>query len=269
MRILPNFNNCLGLKTQNNETIIVDCKEKSVEATEEDTKGISNSTDANPKRNTKQNKEENISRSVKNSSGCYKMIKPDGTEGTVCQKLDRAKGCEIISTPSSLYVEVFCYPLEKLGNTIFLKKLKASKTHKERDGEDLHLIEPKPGQCFKIHTKSQPHLYQNPRRPEYADLFESCTNWLRENKNCLGLRTQNNEVLVIFCRGDLKRRRPGCYKIINRDKREEVICQKVNKQEGCEVVTTRTNLTVVVYCNSRTGTSSGVVDVKDNKPKRE
>ncbi|KAJ8984916.1 hypothetical protein NQ317_012162 [Molorchus minor] len=136
--------------------------------------------------------------------------------------------------------------------------------------QDLHPIEPKAGVCFKIHTKNQPNLYQNPRRPEYNDLFESCTNWLRENKDCLGLRTQNSEVLVVFCRGDQKRRRPGCYKIVNRDKREEIVCQRVNNKQGCEVITTRTKLDIVVHCSSRGGSNSpGILDVKDNKPRRQ
>nr|CAI5824918.1 unnamed protein product [Callosobruchus analis] len=115
--------------------------------------------------------------------------------------------------------------------------------------EELHAIENKPGICFKIHTPNQPNLFPNPRRPEYSSLFESCTEWLKEDKNCLGLRTQNNEILVLHCKGQRKRNRPGCYKIINRDKREEIICQKVNRQQSnCEVVNTRTNLNIVIYC---------------------
>ncbi|XP_023023131.1 uncharacterized protein [Leptinotarsa decemlineata] len=131
--------------------------------------------------------------------------------------------------------------------------------------QDLHLIENKPGLCFKIHTPSQPRLFPNPRRVEYPDLFQSCTEWLKEDRNCLGLRTQNNEVLVLYCKGVRNRSRPGCYKIINKDKREEIVCQKINKKEGCETITTRTNLTIVVSCSLRTYTR----DVKIRKSLRQ
>ncbi|XP_018570049.1 uncharacterized protein LOC108910041 [Anoplophora glabripennis] len=137
--------------------------------------------------------------------------------------------------------------------------------------QDMHVIEKKPGQCYKVHNPNQPRLHLNPRKPEYDDVFEACTQWLRENKNCLGLRTQNGEVVMVYCKGDHKRRRPGCYKVVNKDKREEIICQKINRQQGCEVITTRSNLTIVVNCNPTRGTSSaaGVFDVKDNRPKRQ
>lgn len=116
---------------------------------------------------------------------------------------------------------------------------------------ELHPIGNKPGLCFKIHTPDQPNFYPNPRRREYPNLFESCTEWLKDNKNCLGLRTQNNEVLILNCKGVNKRNRPGCYKIINRTKREEIVCQRLNAQQGCEVLTTRTNLNIVIYCHNR------------------
>lgn len=129
----------------------------------------------------------------------------------------------------------------------------------------MHAIENKPGLCFKIHTTDQPNFYPNPRRKEYADLFQSCTEWLKEDKNCLGLRTQNNEVIILNCKGITKRNRPGCYKIINRNKREEVVCQKLNTKQGCEVLTTRTNLNIVVYCYNRA--LSGNFELKRKKSK--
>ncbi|KAJ8984910.1 hypothetical protein NQ317_012156 [Molorchus minor] len=43
------------------------------------------------------------------------------------RKLHEEKGCEIIDVANDLYVEVYCYPLQSLGNTIFLKKMKAGK----------------------------------------------------------------------------------------------------------------------------------------------
>ncbi|CAH1156242.1 unnamed protein product [Phaedon cochleariae] len=132
---------------------------------------------------------------------------------------------------------------------------------------DLHLIEPKPGLCFKIHTPDQPRLYPNPRKSQYPTLFQSCTEWLEKDRNCLGLRTQNSEILVLHCKGVANRRRPGCYKIINRDKREEIVCQKVNKKEGCEVISTRTNLTIVVACGP-IGYSAGASQGRKRKRQR-
>lgn len=131
---------------------------------------------------------------------------------------------------------------------------------------ELHPIENKPGLCFKIHTPDQPNFYPNPRRKEYPDLYESCTDWLKEDRNCLGLTTQNNEVIVLSCKGVAKRNRPGCYKVINRNKREEIVCQKLNTKHGCEVLTTRTNLNVVIYCYNRALNNSFVV--KKRKQKR-
>ncbi|KAJ8918588.1 hypothetical protein NQ315_013093 [Exocentrus adspersus] len=129
--------------------------------------------------------------------------------------------------------------------------------------QDLHVIDTKPGQCFRVHTPDQPVLNLNP--PE----ARACTQWLRENKNCLGLRTQNGEVVVVFCKDDQKRRRAGCYKLINKDKREEVVCQKLNRQQGCEVITTRSNLTVVVHCQplARGASNVGGGDNRSRKQK--
>uniref|UniRef100_A0A6P7FE39 Uncharacterized protein LOC114329166 isoform X1 n=1 Tax=Diabrotica virgifera virgifera TaxID=50390 RepID=A0A6P7FE39_DIAVI len=136
--------------------------------------------------------------------------------------------------------------------------------------QELGLIQNKPGVCYKIHTSSQPRLYPNPRKPEYKNIHESCTEWLKEKEynNCLGLRTQNDEVIMLSCKGVTSRRRRGCYKIINQDKKEEIVCQKVNRNEGCEVLTTRSNLTIVIHCIPR-GYSPSIFDIRTRKPPRE
>lgn len=86
--------------------------------------------------------------------------------------------------------------------------------------------------------------------------------------DCLSLKTQNDEVLILSCIGVKNRRRPGCYKIVNRDKREEIVCQKTDRKEGCNVITTRTNLNIVVGCFPR-GYSPSLFDVRTRKPPRE
>ncbi|VEN60075.1 unnamed protein product [Callosobruchus maculatus] len=130
-------------------------------------------------------------------------------------------------------------------------------------GEDLHLIEPKPGQCYDTYTENQPiYLGRIPR---------ACVRRLPNQKDCVGLRTKNNETIVLECKGarTSKTLEPGCYRIINKDKSDGVVCQKYMKRRGCEVITTPSNLNIEVYCHPVLGTDASVIVVKDNKPRRE
>ncbi|CAG9862499.1 unnamed protein product [Phyllotreta striolata] len=135
--------------------------------------------------------------------------------------------------------------------------------------QEHRLEETKPGICYKIHTPEQTQFYPNPRKKLYSDLHESCTKWIKhERKDCLSLKTQNDEVLILSCIDVRSRKRPGCYKIINRDKREEIVCQKFDKKQGCSVVVTRTNLSIVIGCLPR-GYSPSIFDIITRKPPRE
>ncbi|XP_018570048.1 uncharacterized protein LOC108910040 isoform X1 [Anoplophora glabripennis] len=105
--------------------------------------------------------------------------------------------------------------------------------------EDLHLIEPKRGQCFDIYPEGKP-IY-------LSRSLKTCTENIPEINNCLGLRTQNGEIINLDCNED-EQENPGCYQIINADQTKGTVCQKMDQARGCEVISTPTGVNVEVFC---------------------
>lgn len=79
----------------------------------------------------------------------------------------------------------------------------------------------------------------------------TCVHNLPRYKSCIGLRTRNREVILVKCRtkmGKFKQPNPGCYRIINRDKSEGLVCQKYDTGRGCETIETPSGLNIEIFC---------------------
>lgn len=82
-------------------------------------------------------------------------------------------------------------------------------------------------------------------------MSKSCVRNLPRYKSCVGLRTRNREVILVKCRtkmGKTKQPDPGCYRIINSDQSEGVVCQKFDNGRGCETIETPTGLNIEIFC---------------------
>ncbi|KAJ8918583.1 hypothetical protein NQ315_013088 [Exocentrus adspersus] len=123
--------------------------------------------------------------------------------------------------------------------------------------EDLHLIKPTPGQCFDIYPEGKP-IY-------LSKSLKSCTENIPEINNCLGLRTQNDEIIKLDC-NESEEAKPGCFQILNADKTNGTVCQKFDKARGCEVITTPTGINVEVFCYP-VEKSRSIIYVKALRPK--
>lgn len=99
-------------------------------------------------------------------------------------------------------------------------------------------------------------------------MSQSCMRRLPKYKSCVGFRTRNREVILVKCRTKMskyKQPAPGCYRIINQDKSEGIVCQQYDAGRGCELIETPTGLNIEVFCwPSKPG---GIVTVKQTTPR--
>lgn len=126
---------------------------------------------------------------------------------------------------------------------------------------DLHLVDPKPRTCFDTYTENEP-IY-------LSKIVKTCVKQLPKHNNCLGLETKNGETIILECRGQRSIHQKGCYRIIDGRHKEGVVCQKLVRKRGCEIIQTPSLLNIEVYCYAFQATPASIIMVRDNKPRRE
>lgn len=201
---------CLGLKTPINETIELVCEDSG-------TKNLL------------------FIDTYSLSKNCFHIYNSTTNQTEVClQKFGNfSVGVTTSSNYSILFDSFFC---DASKPSTFIKEYKDFVTNFTFDYSIRS--------CYKVYTSNQEI---NPYTCLSNEVYDACIHSL-ENTSCMGIKTQNNETVILECSNDMKVvDETGCFKIYTPDNKVHTACQK-QVEEQCVGITTPSNLTVLFEC---------------------
>ncbi|XP_018573963.1 uncharacterized protein LOC108912999 isoform X2 [Anoplophora glabripennis] len=214
---LPHVKNCEGIVTQNNETVVLHCRDD---------------------RETVQNR------------SCFEIYTENNKLHIACQKRVEER-CIGITTPSNLTVLLDCYFCIKPDIQYMPQDLEQRRRYwkfvtsyltNETLGKNSYIGKLK----FKASQKSDANFI------EYSKEIPMVYSYWLPNSDCYGITLDSNETIILECisKERLKHVKSGCFPVINpKVEQEQIVCSKV-LNAACVGITSHMNWTIALACYS-------------------
>ncbi|XP_018573927.1 uncharacterized protein LOC108912975 [Anoplophora glabripennis] len=214
---LPHVKNCEGIVTQNNETVVLHCRDD---------------------RETVQNR------------SCFEIYTENNKLHIACQKRVEER-CIGITTPSNLTVLLDCYFCIKSGIGYIPEdveqrrrswKFVTSYLSNETLGRNSYI--------GKLNFKASQKIDAN--FVEYSKKIPMVYSYWLPNSDCYGITLDSNETIILECisKERLKYVKSGCFPVINpKVEQEQIVCSKI-LDAACVGITSPMNWTVALACYS-------------------
>ncbi|KAJ8909751.1 hypothetical protein NQ315_014360 [Exocentrus adspersus] len=200
---------CVGLMTQNNEVLILDCPDKS---------------------------------KIPSQPNCFYMYTPDNQIHTVCQKIVEER-CVGIVTPSNLTVLLDCF---FCSDSIKITYYNDEKRRNYRYFVKNYIEDEYLGRNAYLHSPSF-EVFNTKQFTDCSNLIQISASWIPKT-SCLGITLESNETIILDCLiQNEKQEEPGCFQLITTGNERVPVCAKI-LNEACVGLTTPNHWSVVLSC---------------------